>query len=142
MILPLRSKTCTDMEILRPPELGPRIQIPNGTWKSVSVFLFVLSCLRTTVSSFKQCYHLYTNKIPTPKMGDHALCRTTPSERKKPRRNSKDRIFWDVVSCWPVNVSRRCGDIFLPLSAGNYLPLGMLYSSTHTWETKLSHNLA
>jgi len=84
------------MEILRARELGPWIQIPNGTRKSVSVFLFVLSCLRTTVPSFKQCYQLYTNKIPTLKMGDHALRRTTASERKETRRNSEDRIFWDV----------------------------------------------
>jgi hypothetical protein len=31
MILPLRTKTCTDMEVLRARELGPWIRIPNGT---------------------------------------------------------------------------------------------------------------
>jgi len=68
------------MEILHAQKLGPWIQIPNRTRKSVSGFLFVLSCLRTTVPSFKQCYQLYTNKIPIPKMGDRAAP-WTPAQR-------------------------------------------------------------
>jgi hypothetical protein len=31
MIFPLRSKTCTGMQILRARDLGPWIRIPNGT---------------------------------------------------------------------------------------------------------------
>jgi hypothetical protein len=48
-------------------------------------------------------------------------------EMNKIRRNSEDRISWDVISCALVNVSRRRRGIFLPLSAGNYLPFDMLY---------------
>jgi hypothetical protein len=77
---------------------------------------------------------LYKQDFTIPKMGDRAMRRTPASERKKIRRNSEGQISWDVISCLLVNVSRRCRGIFLPLSAGNYLPLDMLYSSTHTPE--------